>query len=416
MSVHARYALRTLAGPWAALVVVGVDLGIATMRHAPYLGEGMWTVRWMALGLWILWPVVAAVAAVDAARLTRPGSRHLPFTTRRGRVEYVWAASWTAVPAIAVHTAVIIVALAIGGVGHPRVGWAPIALAVVAQGSTFLWFAAVGSFIGRCTPPLLAGILAAGASLAFSYVLTNVGAAAPEFEVLGDQGASVSQIGVTWNLTHLAVQSVILVATAAVMLVARPVERSARIVPGPAWVSAALATVVVVAVAPRAVAGAPLSAEPEPPDDCTGTQPVVCIYPEHRRHAEPTLAALDALLDAARDAGYASFVPTRVEESSRRYDAADGHGVMSLPILEPGQVDTPGLVQRLLMPGWCPALSADTPPPDAYFAAMQSLTFTWTSVVGEPYDPMAAGLRQLSPDEVGRIQSAWSACDLTAEP
>ena len=416
MTTHVRYALRTLAGPWAALVVLGVDAGIATMRQAPYLGEGMWTVRWMALGLWIIWPVVAATAAVDAARLTRPGARHLPFTTRRGRREYAWAAAWTAVPAAGAHVAVIAAGLIVGGVAEPRVGWGPIVLAVVAHCSTLVWFAALGSFVGRCVSPLLAGILAAGTAFALSYLLTNVGAATATFEVLGDQGASISQIGVTWNVTHLLVQSAVLLATAGIMVMARPVQRSAIVTPGIAWMTAALVTASIVIVAPRAVAGEPLTAAPQAPDDCSGSAPVMCVYPEHRRYSGPTLAAVDALVAAARDAQYDSLVPTRVEESSRRYDAADGRGVMSLPILEPGPTDTPALVQRLLMPGWCAELSADTPPPDAYFAALESLVFTWTGLVDEPYDPMASGLTPLSPDEVERVMSAWSVCDLSAAP
>lgn len=416
MTVHARYALRTLAGPWSGLVVLGVDLGIATMRQSPFVGEGMWTVRWMALGLWILWPVIAAVSAVDAARLTRPGTRHLPLTTRHGRAEYVWAAAWTAVPAAAVHAVVIAVGLGLGGVAAPRVGWGAIILAVVAQCSTFVWFAAAGSFLGRMVSPLLAGILAAGLALALSYLLTDVGAAAPGFHVLGDQGASVSQIGVTWNLTHLVVQILVLLLTAGLLVVARPVQRSSYLTPGVAWVTAALVTASVLYVAPRAVAGEPLESAPQPPDDCSGSEPIVCIFPEHRRYADPTLTQVDALVDVAREAGYESLVPARLEESSRRYDAADGRGTMSLPILEPGPMDLGALVQRLVMPAWCDALSADTPPPDSYFASLESLVFTWTSLAGDPYNPMDNDLSVLGADDVQRIMSAWSACDLSATP
>ncbi len=89
---------------------------------------------------------------------------------------------------------------------------------------------------------------------------------------------------------------------------------------------------------------------------------------------------------------------------------------MSLPILEPGPMDLGALVQRLVMPAWCDVLSADTPPPDSYFASLESLVFTWTSLAGDPYNPMGNDLSVLGADDVQRIMSAWSACDLAATP
>lgn len=416
MRGRGRYALTTLAGPWIAVVMLGVDMGIALMRGSPYLGEGMWTVRWMAIGLWVVWPVIAAVAAVDAARLTRPGVRHLPLTARHGAREYVWAAAWAAGPAVVVHALVTLTLLLVGAVASPRVGWGPMVLAILAQASTLVWFAAAGSFIGRHAPALVAGITAVAATLVLSFLLTNVAAGSAGFEALGDSGASVSQIGLTWNVGHLVAQILLLSGTAWLLLLARPRVSRGRLVPSLRGVTSALLTGVLLVAAPSAVSGAPLTAAPEAPTDCTGSDPDVCVFPEHRRNAAATLQQVDALVQAARAGGYDSLVPERVLEVSRRFDAADGRGTVSIPTIEPGPVDLPVLVAAMLTPTWCPQLSAEEPPPEQFWAALGQLVFTWTGLVGAPYDPLAQGLVPLTPEQVAHVLDGWAGCDLTVGP
>lgn len=75
MRLRWAYAARTLAGPWVALAVIGLDVGVALLRGAPYLGEAVFTVRWMALAVWMIGALVGAVAAVDAAHLAQPESQ-----------------------------------------------------------------------------------------------------------------------------------------------------------------------------------------------------------------------------------------------------------------------------------------------------------------------------------------------------
>src|SRR5688572_16584706 len=104
MKARIRYALRTLVGPW--LVVPGVGLEVANFfqRGMPWRGEGMWTVEWFAIALFIIGPICAGAAAVDAARLSRPGNIHLvvgiPGATSR---PYIRAALWTAGPLVVLH-------------------------------------------------------------------------------------------------------------------------------------------------------------------------------------------------------------------------------------------------------------------------------------------------------------------------
>ncbi|MDR0592582.1 MAG: hypothetical protein LBG60_04855, partial [Bifidobacteriaceae bacterium] len=77
--------LRMLFGPWAALVVIGVDIAMLTMRDMAYLGESMYLVRTLPLGFIIVGPVMAGVAATDAALMSRAGNIGLVIAVQRRR-------------------------------------------------------------------------------------------------------------------------------------------------------------------------------------------------------------------------------------------------------------------------------------------------------------------------------------------
>ena len=92
-----RYAVRTLFGPWLALPVLLLEAVTFAQRGAPWRGEAVWTVDWFALALFVIAPLCAGVAAVDAARLCTSGRVHLVVAVPRpGRV-FLRAGAWTAV-------------------------------------------------------------------------------------------------------------------------------------------------------------------------------------------------------------------------------------------------------------------------------------------------------------------------------
>lgn len=410
-----RWAVAALLGPWTFVAAAGVALGIAVMRGAPYLGEGMWTVRWAANGLWLLWTVVAAAAAVDAARLSRSGSRHLALLGRgigvHGRVVGV-----TGICAAAGHVVVVAAMLLVGGVSAPRVGWGPVLLAVGAQAVTIVWFAAVGSALGRYLPPVVAGIAASLAAFVAGFLLIGGSTGEPGYQVLGDSGATVSQIGVSWNVQHLMIQVVTLGVSALLLALPRPRLRAGLLVPSPRGAAAAVCAVLVLAAAPHVATGTPLLAQPEPPDVCVGAHPEFCFYEEHQRYAPETDAAIRTLVDAAVVGSYPAFVPDRVEERSRRYDGADGQGTVSVGILTGEPVDPVAVAMQMLEPNWCPQLYAAEPPPEDYFRTLTEMTETWARLIGSTYDPTLEGWSSLRPEQVAAVQEAWSACDLGFRP
>ncbi|MDR0483125.1 MAG: hypothetical protein LBH13_08245 [Cellulomonadaceae bacterium] len=410
-----KFHLRMLMGPWAAAAALGFALAIGVMRGTPYLGEGMWTVRWFALGLWMVWPVIAALSAVDAARLTTPEARYLVLTARHGQRGYTAAAAWAAVPSAVVHLLVILTALAIGSVAHPRGGWPIIALAILAQLSTFLWFAALGSFIGRLLSPVLAGVVALAASLGLAQVLTNMGLGARGgFNPLGDSGASVSQIGLTWNPVHLVVQILVLAVTAMVLMMPRPQVVAGKLAPGFGTLAAAGITALALIALPALIPGESLLAVPVAPSACSGERPTICVFPEHERLAGPLVDDVRRLMDAADAHGYTSLIPERVEEASHRHIPADGKTLRSLGFVER---ETPGmaeLIQTLVYPSWCPAVSSEEPPPSEFWLSLDSVVVTWMGLINEEYQPGVGGMA-LTPDGVASLMTAWQRCDVSAD-
>ena len=415
MRARLGYAAHTLIGPWIVLVVVGLDAGIAAVRGAPYLGETVFAVRWMALPLWIAQLAVAAIAAVDAARLTAPGRRHLSLASAGGWKEYAWAALWTGGAAAVAHIIAIVAVVAAGGFQRPAAGWGPVALAVLAQASTLLWAAAWGSFVGRHCQPIVAGLVAAvvmyGAELLFSNAGTSGGG--PVFFPLGDTGASVTQVGLTWNPWSLAAQIVLLWGTGALLLMPRP--RLARGILAPSLASVAAVAIVATALAGsmRVVHAAPMVSTGERPTDCRGQEPVVCLYPSHARAAGPVRSQVEALVAAARAHGSSAFVPARVEEASRRSEPADPK--IRTMIIGSIQSDDPvgpaSVAEDLLDPTWCPARTADTGPPDRFWQDLANLKLTWTDLVGDPYDPMQEA-HKVTPAQARAVLERWAACDL----
>jgi hypothetical protein len=367
----------------------------------------MFTVRWMALDLWIAWLLVAGAAAVDAARIARPGEAHLAVAARRGGVVFLRAAAWTAVPALLARCVVMALGLAWGGVAAPRGGWAILVLAVIAQLATIAWFTALGSFVGRHLPTVVAGLAGIGSALVIEQTMTTLTASDASFSVFGDMGASVSQIGVTWNPQWLAVQVGVLVPTALLMVLVR-ISGSPQVYKMPTISGWAAVGVVVAAlgIAPALVTGTQMLSRPEPPTSCFGRVPVICVYPEHLRNAAPTRDVIEKLAATATASGY-DFMPARLEEASRRYQP--GPGVGWIYPIEPGAVNEFLIVDGILSAN-CPILEDIVP--DAYIRNLQHLEDTWLTQYNSDWVALDPTVGPLTPEQVSLILNDFAACEL----
>lgn len=407
------YAVRTLAGPWAFVIALGIAAFTALQRHQPYLGEAMWTVRWMALDLWMLWILACAFAAVDAALLMRPGRRAFVFTAASGRRLLIWSALWTGIPVAIAQICVTVVALAAGRAEISRVGWLLLCGAIVSQASTIVWASALGSLIGRLCPPVVAGIVAAAVAFAAGYALTTANLGSSRFTFLGDTGASVSQIGVRWNGMQLLIQIGLLLGTAALLVAVRPRIWRGQVIPGAALVASVAVAVACVVIVPPRIHGDPLRDDLAKPSRCTGQLPTICIYSEHSRDAGPTLTLIRNLMGAAQRQGYSGLVLQRVDEQSRRYvgNAADGIG--SFPSIEHGSRTDAGLmIQTLYTPYWCPVSAAG--PPERFNEDIGDLLATTNHLVpGMTANYVSPDDKVLSASQTNALIAAWRRCNLS---
>jgi hypothetical protein len=414
-----RYALRTLAGPWLVLPALGLETAVFLMRGMPWRGEGLWTVDWFAIGLSILGPLCAGVVAVDVSRLTRSGNIHLVVSVPAHWRVYLRAITWCCGPVIAIHLLTIAIALVVGGMTAPSVGWPMLLVGTLVQCLSVVWFTALGSAVGRFANPLLAGLI--GGVLGYLLIYLGGGAltSGPTFQLLKLGGATITMLGRDFNLRYLGWQA-LLFAVMSVLFTWFPMRmRSGRRLPSATAVVAGIATLAAIAVAPKVLPANRYVEKSEPPTLCYGTQPRICIYPEHRRYAALVVKQVDILMRAARDRGYAEeFVPEQVMESSRGYNPS-GPGIMHLWLpaetYEKGRFPLEGLAYLLLEPSHCPWLmDPESEPIDqpAFEARFFSVLATWLHLAGADLEHAPVEPTILQPDEVHQILQDFERCNL----
>lgn len=415
MTSRLGYASRTLIGPWLIVPALGMEIAIFVMRGMPWRGEGMWTVDWFAIGLFIIGPLCAGATAVDVSRLTRPGNVHLVVSVPRPARVYLRVAAWCAGPVIGLHLLTIAVALLVGQVRQPSAGWWPMLGAVLVQCAAICWFAALGSALGRLTNPLLAGLAGGGAGFVLYYLAGDALTDEPQFRLLALGAATITMIGKAYNPGYLAGQAVVFALTSVLLLLLPVRIRSGHRVPTGSGVLAA-ATAVAVIVAGMAVFPPKREVDdPRPPEMCVGSAPEICMYPEHRRYVDLVVPQVRVLADAALKAGYPAFVPTRIIEESRTFHP-DGPGVRRLWLpawtYEEGRLSLDDLAYHLLSPSHCKQLSAPVPPPPEFDRRFFSLLATWLSLVGREQGQAPVDYKILRPEEVRQILTEFDHCDL----
>lgn len=413
------YALRTLIGPWLAVPAVVLESANFVQRGMPWRGEGMWTVEWFAISLFIIGPLCMGAAAVDASRLSRPGNIHLALATPSPYRTFLRAAMWCAGPLVVVHLAAIAAGVVAGGVQQPSVGWAAMAGAVLVQCLAIVWYAAIGSAIGRFTPPVLAGLAGGGGGFVLFYVL---GDATPtgDFALLALGGATVSRLGLAYHPGYLAGQAAVFALTAGLLLMVGLRTRSGFRVPTLAGAASFVLVIATVVAAPAVLPDSRYLADPRPPELCLDTTPPVCVHAEHRRYLDELLPHIDTLVEAAALAGYPALVPERIVESSRTYYSPHpNERSVSLYLYETGEGTVEDLAGALVTPLHCPQLYADEPPGDAYWERWLNLWYTWLSLIGAEgelhsfYSPDE--LELYSPETVELIMADFARCALDVE-
>jgi hypothetical protein len=420
MRTALRYARHTLIGPWLVLPMLVLEVVTFLQRGTPWLGEGMWTVDWFAVVLFLLGPVCSGVAAVDAARLSRPGNIHLVLSVPRPQRVYLRAALWCAGPLAAVHTLTVVVALIAGQVDRPSASWWSIVGGLAVQLLAIFWYTALGSAIGRFTSPLLAGLLGGVSSFVLNYVLSNAFDSGPQFRLLKFGGATITLMGRDYNPGYLAGQAALLILTAALFIGVGLRSRSGVRMPSAAGLVAAFAAIGLLIGGPTVLPDNRQVDRPRPPEVCTGTAPQICLYYEHRRYADLVVPQVQQLMTRAKERGYqTAFVPERLVEQSRTYYPS-GPGVQRLwlpaEVYETGELPLELLVESLVSPWHCEQLMNPAKAQldwQSYHSRFFSLMMTWLDIAEyKPDHPAPVKYELLDPAEARQLIAEFDRCDL----
>ncbi|MDR1189281.1 MAG: hypothetical protein LBK95_17835 [Bifidobacteriaceae bacterium] len=409
-------AFRTLFGPWMALGLLGLDVGVLAMRGAGWLGESMYLVRTLAVVFNVAGALLTAVAATDAARISRSGNIGLILAVRKTHRRYLWAWWWTFWPAAAAHAIVFLVATAAGGDLSPRGGWGRLVLALAVQLADIGWFIALGSVIGRLLPTIAAALVAAVTGLVAVYYFQGLyfDFAEARFSPLGDSGSVLSQIGQLYNPVELVLQLAFLTASGAVFLWSPVRLHGTRTAIRPVGMMGVGIAVIALWGAPSLLPTDPFVPDPSLPDVCVGGIPTICYYHEHERYAAPYIETIERVTGAARAAGYDSLVTEEVLETSAT-SRPSGPDQAGLTGFEAGAVSDEMIVGELLSLRNCPQMYAEVQPSEEFWRDMRLLEATWLDLLGHEYqwfaDDAEAASAPLSPREASAKMTELRACD-----
>lgn len=387
-----------------------------------YLGDPVLTIRWMSIPIWILCIIAAAFCALDAARISRKGFRHLVASTKHGRRRYIWAICWTVIPAVAVHTTIIVVLVVKGEAGLASISGS--ILAIACQCASLTWFSILGSAVGRYFSPITGAMCAAVVSWFLTWAGFGLGRSSAGFSPFGDSGATVSQVGITWNISHLLMSLLFMVLTGMVLLLPIPrfVGDLSRPTKGAAIVSVSIAFAMICSI--RLVGGTPMVGNGATPDQCMRGDSGVeyCFFSQHAKEFSYIRSVLEPMFEGAKHAGYDILIPDLVTEDDRRVIRGNpGNGVVSVGDATAYRPNELYRRQTLAISISTPNECFDTTrADDAYLerwddviADSSNLAFTWTQFDGGGPTSFAGpgNDRILKQDEIENLFSRWRDCE-----
>lgn len=399
-------ALRRGMLPWAALIMVGLEIQVMLSRGAQWRGDSVWTVDWISVSFIAVAPILAAALAVDTARLTH-GMAHLSLARRLRRPEIALFVTY-AVLVATIHLGVASVGLAFSW----RAGIDPYAWLAVAVHLALLWFfLALGSLCGRLAGPALAGICAAVLSFAALFLFSS-GAVS----LLGTGIATVPRVGYRYSPTSLLVQfaGLGLLTVALLGVRPRPSELGSGRLDGRQSATLAVALVLSLGLSALGPMGR-LTTDAIPPQLCGAAQTIpTCFYPQHARVADSFTAEFWTVIQLTRDAGYEDLLPTRVDEVSRTWAPTDPQGGIFIVTPEhlAGEPPTPTeIIYGLTQPLHCPQLQTDQPPSAKYGEDLHSLIATWVGLIDPALREAEGGAEHpLTTDEAAHLMHEFRTC------
>lgn len=405
------YVLRTHFAPKAAVVLAVLELYNIVDRGMPWRGELVWTIDWSGTVLVLVGPILAGAAAIDAGRFAHTGTGYLTAAPRAARRVYLlsWAAA--AVPAMAVHVAAVVAALVLSS-PDSQLSAAPSAVVVLSQLCGIAFYAALGSACGRFAGSVVGGPVAV---ILCILLFWQFGTSTTKFSVLMFGRATSSLLGLQYNSVYSLIQ-VGFLAVAALALIAVPV----RVVSGrrrPPRAAAGILGIVVIG----ALLFAPMikierfERVSVAPTSCSGSQPVVCMYPDHERFLPSAEQSLARLYKGAAALGVTDLLASHVKERvPGEGPARDGQGRFQIPVdsFRSGELTPFELANDLVVPYHCPELYGDRPPSFQFGENLRRASGTLLAASGHRVDapPEEA---PMSTAELRSVLTGFKSCRLT---
>lgn len=405
------YVLRTHFAPKAAVVLAVLELYNIIDRGMPWRGELVWTIDWSGTVLVLVGPILAGAAAIDAGRFAHAGTGYLTASTQSARRVYFLSFAAAALPAMVVHVAAVLAALVLSS-PDSQLSAVPSAVVVLSQLCGIAFYAALGSVCGRFAGSVVGGPVAV---ILCILLFWQFGTSTAKFSVLMFGRATSSLLGLQYNNVYSLVQ-VGFLALAALALIAIPV----RVVSGrrrpPRTAVLALAV---------AAIGAPLLAPiikierfervSVAPTSCSGSQPVVCMYPDHERFLPSAEQSLARLHKGAATLGVADLLASHVKERvPGEGPARDGQGRIQIPVdsFRSGELTPFELANDLVVPYHCPELYGDRPPSFQFGENLHRASGTLLAASGYRVDA-PPGEGPMSPAELRSVLTAFKSCQIT---
>jgi hypothetical protein len=353
-------------------------------RGTPWLGEWNWTTDWVNGATVITMPLVAACAAYDASASLARESRPLLVSTSRGVLGFTWPV-WASFAVFApVHLIGLLIGFGLnagaGAGGAPSLVSVPLAFTVLAAA------AAIGQGIGVILPNLVAAPLAGAVLLGMNMV--GAGNLVPQFMRVG--GATGTLVGQSWGNRVLLLDLLIHLGLVAALTwgLARITWPRLGKMPRQMILVAGAVTVIGAVLTLQWNTWTRLQPSTGSVDlACRQGTTEVCLAEATSRKLPSLSRALDGPLAVLEAASVA--VPARFQQVVPGQPALPtGTAPLFIESTEINATSTSfdEAATHATQPAACPQLTADKPPPQAYFAARQ-LLFWWLLTSDGDLDP-----------------------------
>lgn len=360
-----------------APVLVAVQVFYVVQRGDPWRGEWAWSLDWAAGATVLTGPLVAACAGFEVLRWRDRSTATLLRSTRRGHLSaWLGALSVLVVAAVvqAVATAAVLVVTAAAGAEPETSG----VLTLLLPFAVLATAALLGATLAVLWPSLLAVPTAAAVIFAVTAFPSDL--LLPDVMTVG--GSTGSLVGLTWDVRQQLGALAVLLATCAVLAMIVRVHDAAGSSVATHGVLVGSTLLLVVAAAVHAAGPDDRLTASERPIDhtCAPAGPsTVCLAAQTSRQL-PWLARQVARQSAAlTDIGIEP--PRRYEQLVPYHPLSAGAAPIDLgPDTINARVgDRERVADLLADPAFCPADTAEVPPPSEVFAARAAIS-AWIAV------------------------------------